>query len=173
MAWTTTNFLNIGPLTNDSYDFTITDLVPSAKYRYRSYFIVDGVEYYGNVLTGQTAAIELSNPILITGNAQFATASTVYVPNNTINNDGNTEIIEYGILYTQFSAYGTNTNLIYENYPTHMNKVSICSSVPVLPYNYNNTISGLTSSTNTFYRAFARNAHGVGYGTIETKVTTS
>lgn len=171
MAWITTN-TSAGPLTTDNYYFTITGLSASTKYCYRAYFIVDGVEYYGNTYSGTTAASSLTVPTVTTGSRFHPPQTTGFiVSGNTITCKGNTSILEYGLLYTQQALYGTNTTLVYNNYPANVSKASSLSDIPSVPYTYITGTTGLAPSTLTYYRAFARNAKGVGYGAINTQVT--
>lgn len=164
MTWITTNTIS-GPLTTDNYNYTITGLSASTKYQYRAYFIVDGVEYYGNILTGTTAA----NPTVTTGNVSgLTTISGFNVYNNIITNIGGTPIIEHGILYTQQAIYGNSAGLVYTNFP-NVCKASSFSGVTITPYMYSANTNNLIPDTLTYYRAFARNAKGVGYGTIKTQ----
>lgn len=173
MAWTTTP-LWPGPLANDNYNYPIIGLSANTKYIYRAYFIVSGVTYYGNILTGTTAAIALTAPTLTTGTAGTTMETSFPVIGNEVDNKGNAPIVEYGILYTQLGFWGTNSNLIYSNVngsyvysaSTHNVDIAINSG-------YTKTASNLTPSTTTYYRAFAKNAAGVGYGIIKTAVTAS
>lgn len=166
MTWITTNMTE-GTLTSDYYNYTITGLSASTKYQYRAYFIIDGVEYYGNILTGATQAITLYNPTVTTGSVSgITTTSSFSIHNNNIIDIGGTPIFEYGILYTQQPITTDKTRLVYNNYPANIGKISIFSNISSVPYAYFMKITGLTQNTLTYYRAFAKNAKGIGYGTI-------
>jgi hypothetical protein len=167
MTWITTPTV-AGPLSADNYNFAITGLSASTKYQYRAYFIVDGVEYYGNVLSGTTAAPTMISPSATTGTVFHIPLTTGFAThNNMVNSNGNAPIIEYGLLYTQNGAVGSG-NFGYGD--LHVKKTSIFSDVSI-PYTYNMDATGLTPSTLTYFRAFAKNAIGVGYGSKDTQVT--
>ena len=93
------------------------------------------------------------------------------VPSTQLSGRGNASILEYGLLYTQQSIYGTNNTLTYENISPYVFKASSLSDIPSVPYTYITGTTGLTPNTLTYYRAFAKNAKGVGYGVICTEKT--
>jgi hypothetical protein len=168
-TWITTT-LTAGPLLSDSYIMAIPNLSASTKYEYRAYFIVNGTAYYGNILTGTTLPATLIPPTVSTGTAGTACPTEFPVNCNTVNTIGDASIMEYGILYTQFSAWGTDSNLIYSNYPTYAKINSTCSVIGAgVPFG--NLACGLASNTMTYFRAFAKNAIGIGYGSIQCKQT--
>lgn len=170
MTWITTSLSKNSPIIN-SYEFTITGLTASSNYNYRAYFIVDGVEYYGNILSGTTAAITLTPPNTNSGDGvSQLSVDGFQIDNITISDNGGAPIIEYGVLYTQLSSWGDDVNLRYGNYPTYVNKNSTNSDV-VIPSTYFSEISGLASNTMTYYRGFARNAIGIAYGSVKTQKT--
>jgi len=169
MAWTTTS-LYPGPPAANNYAFTIGGLAASTHYQYRAYFIIDGVPYCGNVLEGTTAAISLVPPEVTTGTAGVAGTSSFVVSNNEVDDNGGAPIIEYGILWTQLGFWGTASNLVCSNYPTYVSKASTCADI-IVGNVYSKTASGLAASTTTYYRAFAKTAAGIGYGTVKTKTT--
>jgi len=172
MTWINTPTpLNAGPLGSNSYTMNITGLSASTIYCYRAYFIVDGVEYYGDILTGTTASITYTAPTVITGNAIDVLYNKFNVVGNKLSSNGGAPIIEYGTLYTQLAHYGNSANLICNNYPANVSKVSTISDVPSIPYEYSGNITGLNANTTTYYRAFAKNAFGISYGTVKTQVT--
>lgn len=172
MTWINTPTpLNAGPLGSNSYTMNITGLSASTIYCYRAYFIVDGVEYYGDILTGTTASITYTAPTVITGNAIDVLYNKFNVVGNKLSSNGGAPIIEYGTLYTQLAHYGNSANLICNNYPANVSKVSTISDVPSIPYVYSGNITGLNANTTTYYRAFAKNAFGISYGTVKTQVT--
>jgi len=172
MAWTGTT-LYPGPPATNNYAFTIGGLAPSTNYQYRAYFIIDGVSYYGNVLSGTTAAITLLPPEVTTGIARCVTTTSFCVCSNEIDEDGGAPIVEYGILYTQTGIYGTIGNLIYGNVGSFVRKTSCCCAWG-LGCAYSMAANCcLSPSTTTYYRAFARNAVGPEYGSIKTQATAS
>lgn len=178
MTWINTPTpLNAEPLGSNSYTMSITGLSASTKYCYRAYFIVDGVEYYGNILTGTTAAISYTAPAVNTGCAylDYINPSTsIRVSGNCITNNGGAPILEYGVLYTDSAAYATTGNLILPNYPTLISKNALCDNGLMNPFFTDNklySLVGLTPNTTYYYRGYAKNAIGTSYGTIKTKIT--
>jgi len=165
MAWTTIK--TAGQIPTNTYDFPITALSASTYYAYRGYMIVDGIQYYGNTLTGTTAAISLYVPSGTTGIAGTATITGFTVTGNGVTDSGGTAIIEYGILYTQSATFKDIGTLIYENIEAGVKQGSGVGTES----NYSSEATGLASNTTTYYRAYARNAVGSGYGEIKTKQT--
>jgi len=172
MTWIKAQPIKQGALIKNWYNYTITGLTPSTTYRYRSFFIVDGVEYKGvNEYTATTAAINYQIPTVSTGNIVDNIAETSFdINNNEITSDGGASIIEYGILYTQLTAFNGSNTLVLSNYPTNVKKDSTTSSVSI-PTTFSGETTGLLAGTNTYYRAFARNAVGVAYGQIYSQLT--
>jgi len=175
MTWIDTN-RKTGPLTTNSYTMSITGLSPSTLYCYRAVIIVDGQEYYGDIKTGVTSDITYYAPSVRTGTAYLDDAcptNKIRIDNNEIINNGGLPIIEYGVLYTSFSAYGTNCNLILDNYSTHVQKKAINDNGQTNPFfNYpNNDISDLNDNTTYYYRAYACNVVGAGYGDVKEIIT--
>lgn len=173
MTWIKTDPLKAGPLIKNWYNHDITGLTASTTYRYRSYFIVDGVEYRGiNTYTATTATGSYQVPTVTTGIADTVYETSMNISDNEITGDGSTSVTEYGILYTQSSVWGTDANLIYSNAPTNVSKVSTLS-IPTIPKTFDNTLTPLSPSTLTYFRAFAKNAMGIGYGIVKTASTAS
>ena len=172
MVWNTGKLI-AGPLANDNYDYILTGLSSSMIYQYRAYMIVDGVEYYGNILTGVTCNETLTSPSILTGGLQISTLTptSFSVSNNIITSSGNTSISEYGLLYTQESAWGNDAGLVISNNPLHNTKYVGVTCVTSIPFTYTADVINLTPNTTTFYRTYAKNAAGVVYGDIKNQIT--
>ncbi len=168
MTWITAPLYS-GPLGSNTYNYDITGLTANTKYIYRAYFIVSGVTYYGNILTGTTAALAIVPPTVLTGINKPPLETSVLVISNKVTNDGGAPVVEKGLLYTQLGFWGTDSNLIYANVPTYVKKVSGTTTGST----FSAEATGLTPSTTVYYRAFAKTAAGVGYGDIDTVVTVS
>ena len=166
MTWTTIK--KAGNISGGLFDYNITGLTASTRYLYRSYMVVDGIEYTGNTLTGTTSAIQLLVPEAKTGNANSITPISLSVSGNEVISNGGAVIIEYGILYTQNGSFSNNSTLVYDNVGVSVKKTSSYGNV-TLPYDFGAV--NLLSNTMTYYRAFLRNAIGVGYGLIKSEIT--
>lgn len=168
--------LSAGPLAVDNYDYDIPNLSASTVYEYRAYAVINGTPYYGNILTGCTDAVPTTIPSVITGLASNVNETYMSLTGNTLTNNGGLPIAEYGVLYTQISSYGNTGCMIYEAYPVKMCKKSISADIATGITYFSGSlqarsISGLTSGTMTYFRAFAKNANGIGYGDIENETT--
>ena len=163
-----------GPLANNCYCVTISGLQPSTCYEYRSVFVVSGTCYCAcDSRFGMTQPIAMSIPLVTTGIAPHLALTDGYMTCcHTVDNNGNSTIQEYGILYTANPSYNGDATLIYGNVGANVFKTSICGSISVAtPYSAMTT--GLPQNTVTYYRAFAKNTIGVGDGCIYSKITAS
>ncbi len=169
MTWINTP-LNNTPLTNNSYTVTISSLSASTIYEYRAYFIANGNPYYGNIRTGTTANIAYTPPTVVTGDVDLIGTTAMRIESNFVNANGGAPILEYGLLYSQANIYP----LTYENsvsHPLTVKKISVLSDASPLPFQYSNNITGLHSNTRTYFRAFAKNASVIGYGSTCNEMT--
>ncbi len=169
--WQTTP-LTAGSPGSCTFPYTISSLSASTIYEYRAYMIVDGNSYCGNILTGTTQALPTSSPTVCTGVAYGITTTTMGVCTNKVNNKGNLPIAEYGYLYTQVPAYGTSGTLVYGS-ASVCKKSSLADIATGTSYFTGsiNCMTSLAANTTTYFRAFAKNACGVGYGTVKTHAT--
>ncbi|MBQ2574308.1 MAG: hypothetical protein II575_08810 [Bacteroidales bacterium] len=92
---------------------------------------------------------QLINPVVVTSSA-YEIGSTYATLNGVIVNQGASDIIEYGF------EYGTDTENLTEN---------ITSTDDIAEFSA--TITGLTPNTTYYYRAYATNSDGTGYGEIK------
>jgi len=170
-TWTTTTLLT-GPLASNSYTMTIPNLSANTKYEYRAYFIVNGIAYYGNTLTGSTLPVPPVSPTVCTGVVGTVLSTKFPINNNKVCTIGSSPINEYGILYTQLSSWGTNCNLIYSNSScSALVKInSTCSTIGAGSC-FCNCACHLSPNTMTYYRAFVKNSAGLGYGVIKCQQT--
>lgn len=155
-----------GPLGANNYTLSIPGLVANTTYDYRAYMVVSGTPFRGNILTIKTQATPTFVPTVTTGNGTGMTSTSFSAITNIVTNDGGALVTEYGVLYTQNAFYGNNINLIYGNVPI-VGKVST-GVTGTTGVTYNNSIIGLSQNTLTYFRAFAKNATGVGYGVVKT-----
>ena len=171
--WTTTS-LKSGAISSSCYSCNITDLEPNSIYEYRAYMVIGGVPHYGETYQISTLPIQAYSPIVSTGLADCVGENSMMICNNVVVDGGNTSINEYGVLYTQNSAFGTDNMLKYEMYPSFVCLNSKYENISTgTTYFTGSTcqIIGLESNTSTFYRAFAKNSSGCGYGIVKTQQT--
>lgn len=163
--WITTP-LKTGAISQDNYNCTISGLTPSSVYEYRAYMVVDGTPYCGETLYSITCS-DIAIPLSVTtGCAYDITSSTMRICDSVVTHTGATQVIEYGVLYTQNGAYGTAASLIHSNYPSHVCKSTICNAISEgqdFFIGSLNEISGLTPNVMTYYRAIATNGSSNGY----------
>jgi hypothetical protein len=170
-VWQTTP-LTAGSPGSCTFSYTISSLSASTIYEYRAYMVVDGNPYYGNILTGTTLALPTSSPTVCTGVAYGITTTSMGVCNNKVNNKGNLPVAEYGYLYTQVPAYGTSGTLIYGSASVCKKSSSADIATGTSYFTLStNCMTSLAANTTTYFRAFAKNACGVGYGTVKTQAT--
>lgn len=178
-----TSSLSAGPLAGNTYSCSIsctpsTPISASTIYEYRAYAVINGVTYYGNILTGCTCAITTTSPIVNTGCAYCVYDSGMRLSGNSVTDKGGLPIAEYGVLYTQIASYGNSGCMVYDAYPSKMCKKCCSADIATGTCYFTGTVPqvsiiGLSDSTPTYYRAYAKNATGVGYGTIKTQNTCS
>jgi len=163
-TWATTVLLST-VITGNSYNYNIISLSANTTYQYRAYISISGISYTGNILQTTTQSVPTFIPTVITGQVYAITPTQISTSGNTITNKGNLIIMEYGVLYSQ----NPSVSLIVENYPTLISKqfISGDTSIP-----YSDVLSGLAPNTETFYRAFAKNSVGIGYGSVKSAITT-
>lgn len=168
-SWITTS-LSTGPLLGGTYNCNIisgatTPVSASTIYEYRAYSVIDGVPYYGNVLTGCTSAIPAAIPTVCSGIMFSANTEGGCVCSNKMCDDNNAPIAEYGILYTQQPSVSCDACLRYDKVPIWVCKQSICSTISG-GTTYDGLITAMAANTTTYFRAFAKNSVGVGYGNV-------
>lgn len=173
-SWTTTT-LTAGSIPSGTYTRNITSLSPSTAYQYRAYAVINGTPYYGCTCSGSTIALPTYAPTVNTGNAANIAPTTMRICGNSVSNSGGLLITEYGILFTQVSAYGNASCLVYDAYPAKICKKSIPANIETGTLYFTGTtceLTGLAQNTTTYFRAFAKNTTGVGNGTVKSAQTT-
>lgn len=168
--------LSAGQLAGNTFSCNIPSLSASTIYEYRSYMVIDGVPFYGNILTGCTSAVPTQSPSVSTGCAYCVYDTGMRLSGSSVTNKGGLSIAEYGVIYTQNSTYGNSSCMVYEAYPSKVLKKSYLSDISVGTTFFTGTVPqvsiiGLNPSTVTYYRAFAKNSTGTGYGVIKTQTT--
>jgi hypothetical protein len=161
-----------GPLSVNNFVTTIVGLVESTSYDYRAFITVGGVTYSGVTQTLTTLSSPpptIFIPEVTTGIIfkQLLSTTTqlidMLIRNNTINDNGGTVITEYGLLYTQDSAKNNSSNLVYDG--VGISKVSVIADITV-GTSFIMTMPDLLGNSPIYFRLFAQNSAGIGYGEI-------
>ena len=84
--------------------------------------------------------------------------------------DGYESVTEYGVLFTDDSNYNTASTLIYENASTYVTRSSTTFTPSGIPFTFTRKIIP-PQDTTIYYRAFAINSIGIGYGLIKSAFT--
>lgn len=155
-------------LTQNMYGVTINGLDAGSSYQYRAYMVVSGSTYYGEIKETTTTSQPQTNFTVVTDNSPLILDNTVSLGfetfNNTFTGGYPTTVVEYGMLYTTNATQGTSSNLVYTN--TLISKDSVVGST-TSPFG-KTLISNTTFGDKTvYYRAFVKNAAGIGYGNVE------
>lgn len=132
----------------------VTRLVPNTNYNLRAYITVQGtsggaITIYGNEYRFKTP---IDTPSLNSNSASSITSSTAIVGGNILSNGGAT-VTERGVCWNTLTM------------PTVLNAFKIDSSGKD---NFSTTISGLKPFTIYYFRAYAKNSSGIGYGNLQT-----
>ena len=164
-TWITTTLINT-PLAGDSFTTSITGLVEGQLYQYRAYMIVDGTEYYGQTRQITTQSQPTTIPSVTTGIAGSITTNSFSVANSTVDDKGNLpNVSKYGVIWTQNSGVGSGLN--YSN----KSGVDETNSDIAIGTPFTKNATGLLENSQTWYRAFALNTNGYGYGVVKTQQT--
>ncbi|MDA3778795.1 MAG: hypothetical protein PF487_00945, partial [Bacteroidales bacterium] len=133
-------------------------------YQYRARMMVDYYEYFGLTEEITIPAVQTFVPDVSTGIAVIDSPinPNMYVNDNVINDDGNdTPILGYGILFT----IDYSQDLVYTN--VNVDRVYTLNDYPTnTPFSTPYGI-GVNHNINVFYRAYAENSTGFGYGEIK------
>lgn len=149
---------NAGPFTVDltisqpggAFSQTVyVRFVPTAAQNYSGNIPVDGGGLTTAVQVAASGIGENSVPSLTTGAATAITTNTATAA-GTITNDGCSSIIEYGIEYSTTSGFTSGTSVISTN---------------IAGGDFTADLTGLTPATTYYYRSYATNSGGTGYGT--------
>ncbi|MFN8258561.1 MAG: hypothetical protein U0W24_22925 [Bacteroidales bacterium] len=131
-----------------SFVINIDGLSAATKYYVRAFATNTSGTTYGNEISFTTNAVVVNLPIVTTANINSITSSTA-IAGGEITNDGGGAIIERGV------CYSTTQN------PT-ISDLKSTSSGSLGSYTCN--LSGLSTTTTYYVRAFATNAAGTAYG---------
>jgi hypothetical protein len=146
-------------VTEGMFDINIANLTLATTYHYRAYAI-NGVDTsYGADNTFITLATAIV-PVVVNGTAANVEATTANLSAN-ITSDGGEAITASGIVFS------TMTNPVVAG----VSVVDSSSNPLVIIGKYSFDITGLTSSTKYYYRAYAINNVGTGYSILDSFTT--
>ncbi len=132
---------------DNHFSGTMNDLDDGERYYIRAYAVNPMGVAYGEERSFTTAPITL--PTVVTLEPTDISVSSA-VCGGKITSNGNTEITEYGICYSEAAS------------PTIDGKILVCKQNNV--GKFSGTIAGLSESTTYYVRAYATNAKGTAYG---------
>ena len=172
--WINVNMENGVPPNVDNYVSIINELDSKSVYEYRAYAVVDNTHIFGDIKVGITKTPLPKVPIVVTGEAINILTNSITLPYNKVTDLGSSNIVEYGVLYTQTVSQGNETKLVYDN--NLISKKGLMLSINLneefLLGNYGK-INGLQPGRNVYFRSFAKNSEGIGYGEIKIARTQS
>ena len=134
-----------------SFTKTLTGLSYGTTYYYKAYATNSGGTSYGDVRTFTTIAVYL--PTVTTGTASSVTATGATLSGN-VTFDGNATVTARGFVY------GTSANNLSQTVQSGSGTGS-----------FTKALTGLSSSTTYYYKAYATNTAGTAYGDIMTFTT--
>ena len=168
-----------GPLTVNYFGVPSVTVDYNSTYQYRAYIVVGGTAYYGVTRTLTSGAAPSNAYSVTTGGALPLISGTGFGTNNTytVGSGAPTNILRYGIIYTQNSSQQNNLTLTNSNTSV---KKTIINGNPPTAGSFGAAASGLLPSTMSWYRAFVENGTSplagdvnVGYGDPEDIVTST
>ena len=167
-----------GPLLGTGFNMTIVGLVANSEYQYKAFIQVAGVVYEDafpakEITTLAAPAPSVYVPEVSTGLAFKQLVLTnglvdYITKNNEIIDKGGAAITEYGLIYTQDVTKNNATALQYGK--AGISKESVLSDYTEGSV-FTQSAKGLTPSTGIYWRAFAQNSVGIGYGSIVSDTT--
>jgi hypothetical protein len=144
-----------------AYTTNVTGLQSGTKYYYRLYAKNSaGYGYYNDENFTTLAIVNL--PSIVPSIVYDSGAKTLTITGVSITNDGNEQILEYGLCHT------TSTQI-----PTVGHVKVIVGTNTTTTTSFNATISNIATGTTYKIRAYVQNAGGYGYSSILTLVTNS
>ncbi|MCL6101248.1 MAG: hypothetical protein M1292_01975 [Bacteroidetes bacterium] len=124
----------------------LTDLVPNTVYHLRAFAMNSIGTAYSNEISFTTAKVSL--PVVLSASAKDITANSVTLGGN-VTSDGNDIVSERGVVY----ATSQNPTLANSKYPMGTG-----------PGVFSSNVTGISSKTTYYVRAYATNSVGTVYG---------
>lgn len=165
-----------GPLAVNNFSLNITGLAENTSYDYKAYIQVAGVIYdsasFQTTTTLAQPVPQVFVPSVTTGiiwkQLSKGESIDILTKNHSVDDNGGTSIIEYGVLYTQNPLLNDPAQLIYG--AVGVSKVSITADIAEGTL-FTDTLPDLYDSYSIYFRTFATNSAGIGYGTIQAGTT--
>lgn len=135
------------------FKLSVAPLLPNMTYYFRAYAkSLHGIAYS---LEDTVTTLPLAIPVVVTGNAIEISQNSVIV-NAEIADNGGTEITKKGVCWSLLSSPTINDSIAYTFSDDSIFQLQL---------------SGLVVSTNYYYRSFAENSIGIGYGVVRQVAT--
>lgn len=148
-------------ITSGAFTKNIAGLTNSTTYYYRTYAVNSVGTSYGPDSTFTTNASAVVPSVLKTASSNVTTTTATFGGN--VTSDGGSTIIASGVVY------GTSPNPVIGG----LGVVDSTTNPLVLTGTYSFTVAGLTHSTKYYYRAYATNAVGTAYSSVQDSFTTA
>nr|WP_106781908.1 cadherin-like beta sandwich domain-containing protein [Lysinibacillus timonensis] len=145
--------VKVGEYIYGPFQVILNNLLPNTKYYYRAYAINSAGTSYGNVDIFTTAQPEVQFPLVTTNPHDDITKTGVQLF-GIVNNNGNDNLIDRGFVYSTSSNPEIDT--------INSVKVSVSQTLETGPYS--TYLDNLNPNTTYYYRAYAENSKGFGYG---------
>lgn len=142
-----------------NFSTNLAGLSANTTYYVRAFAKDNAGIVYGEVKSFKTTSLVAAT---VATNAIAAISYTSVAAAGSITTKGTSKINEYGFVYSN-----TNTT------PTTADKKVLVSAISptVFPSNFNTTVSGLTTNTTYYLRAYAKDTTGFVYGEVKTFTT--
>ncbi len=146
-------------VSSGTFNVNIDGLTLGTLYHYRAYAIDSGVVYYGGDSTFTTASGAL--PPSLTTTAASSVNATDATAGGNISSNGGSPVLTSGIVY----SLATNPTL------GGFGVIDSTTNPLVLSGSFSKTLGGLTNTTKYYFRAYATNSAGTGYGALDSFTT--
>jgi uncharacterized protein YjdB len=137
-----------------SYEYDLSGLEPGKTYYFRAYAVNAAGVAKGSVLSFRTSAPQINPPTVYTKASDARETSAVLY--GSVEANGGSQVTECGFYWGTSSSPST--------------RVKVAGSVST-PYSYEYDLSGLEPGKTYYFRAYAVNAKGSGYGTVKSFTT--
>ena len=162
-------------LTQDTRDIGFMDAFVNTLYPYGEDGEPIGLENLNEEddggFSGEIEEEQVSIPTVKTGTADISGSS----PKKTVTGskvETGGVITEYGIIFTQDTSFNSSSTLTYDNYINESTVAGNKKTTPeTAPFDIQGFIAGIDALV--YYRAFAKNSAGIGYGEVKSVYVSS